>query len=146
MPVIVPQFEIQSITAGIVKLFDKDAFRLHVLMEGKRWEAEKYPKRRYMQLIKETKPNSIKQQKYYRKVLCQWAGGELGYSGSEMHGVYQGQGFFTVVGNDGLPRVRSTAIGEWTTVEWEAKMVEIRRWLAEDRGIPAPEPNQCTWL
>ena len=42
-----------------------------------------------------------------------------------------------------MPEItRSTALGQWTTAEWEDYMDFLRRWAVEQFGIVIEEPNQ----
>lgn len=90
---------------------------------------------------RETKSNSGPQQRYYRGVIVPTIAQQLGYTNNECHGVLQYK-FFTETDDNGLTRIRSTKQGEWTTVEWEKKMTEIRMWCQEQFGLYIPLPNE----
>lgn len=100
--------------------------------EGKRGE---------MTIAIESKTNSKPQQRYYRGVIVKMLAEEIGESVDRMHQILAAK-FFVYVDNNGRSYVRSTEIGEWTTIEWEEKMREIRSWAWDFLNLNIPEPNQ----
>jgi hypothetical protein len=88
-----------------------------------------------------TKPNSRKQQCYYRGVVIPHIAEHTGYSVDEVHGVLQKAGLWDDVLPDGTVTVKSTSIGKWTTAEWENRMTRIRAW-AINIGVIIPSPNE----
>jgi hypothetical protein len=138
----IPEFEIREVHKGVVKLIDKQCY-VDYLFRVEQW-MKRSKKRWYLPgPHAEVRANTRRQQKYYRKVMCEFGGAELGYHGDEMHAILQAM-FFTYENERGLKYVRSTALGEWDTMEWEDKMSEIRQWFAE-QNIYIPLPNETQY-
>jgi len=138
-----PEFEIREVKKGKVVLYDPSSWGTY-LLRVQQW-MKRSQKRWFLPAPHaEIKANTRAQQKYYRKVICEFGGAELsGYRGDEMHAIIQANHF--IYQNDrGEDYVRTTALGEWTTVEWETKMDEIRQWFAE-KGVVIPLPNETQW-
>lgn len=89
----------------------------------------------------ETKENSRQQQRYYRGVVVPEIAKHIGESVKYAHEILQYK-FFTETDDNGFTRVRSTKLGEWTTVEWEEKMDEIRQWAQDFLGVRIALPNE----
>jgi hypothetical protein len=135
-----PEFEIRQIKQGKLFLYDKDAYHLY-LLRAEQW-MKRSKKRWFLGAPHaEVKANSREQQKYYWKIMCEFGGAELGYTAKEMHAIHQAE-HFTYENEKGVKYIRSTAIGEWDTMEWEDKMTEIRQWFSE-QTIYIPLPNEA---
>lgn len=90
---------------------------------------------------KARRPNTRPEQNYYRGVVVQMIADEIGETPQRAHEILQAE-FFTYIDDCGFRFVRSTAIGEWTTAEWEEKMQEIRMWASDFLGVSIPLPNE----
>ena len=95
-------------------------------------------------LWRHEKDNSRGQQKYYRKVVCEWVGQQEPFlcSGNEMHGVYQKQGFWDELTQSGVPYIESTAIGKWSTPEFMRRIEKISHWLLHTFEIILPTQDE----
>ena len=98
-----------------------------------------------------TRDNTPNQQRYYRGVVVPFIAQQIGESNDRTHEILQAK-FFVYYRDDGLSYIRSTAIGEWSTVEWEEKMQEIREWAHDwfsseenPSGLQIPLPNEIVW-
>lgn len=98
-------------------------------------------KRVAITLCAESRPNSKPQQRYFRGVVVKMISEHTGDDVKSTYAHLQGQ-FFLYYDKNNKPYVRSTEIGEWTTVEWEEKMQEIRVWAFNFLGINIPLPNE----
>ena len=88
-------------------------------------------------------PNSLAQQRYYRKVVVQCVAKAMGESDLEyVHKILADDFFRELVQVDGKEQwiTKSTTLGNWTTVAWENKMTEIRSWYREFFGGEIPLP------
>ena len=142
MSKVVAQFEMRGIKKGVVNLVDPDNWKMALWKLEKSWPGLK--RKRYLAILAEEVENTRQEQKYYRKVLCEWVGEQdpFNCSGEQMHGTYQAQGFWTDQTESGMPFIKSTALGLWSTVEFEKRLQNIRQWLWDDFGIRAPLPNE----
>ena len=93
---------------------------------------------------KKTKKNSRQEQRYYRGVIIPFIANEIGHSNDMTHSILQPM-FFKAIDEKGFEYIRSTSLNNWTTVEWEAKVEEIRKWSYEFLGIVIPLPNEITY-
>lgn len=85
---------------------------------------------------------SNKQNRYYRGVVVKLIAEECGYTTDRAHGELL-ELFFKVVPDDGgRAYIRSTALDNWDTVDWEEKMQEIRQWASEFLNLFIPLPNE----
>ena len=90
------------------------------------------------------KPNTLSEQRYYRKVVLGYIAEQMGETNmDEVHRIVADMFFREpiIVNGEEFMITRSTAIGQWTTTEWEAKMTEIRNWYREffnGKEIPLP--------
>lgn len=91
-----------------------------------------------------TRPNSRKQQKYFYKVIVGELAKHLGYSLDEMERELD-EKFFRYEDARGTMYTRSKAIGEWTTVEFEDKMQEIREWAYTELNVQIPLPGEIEY-
>lgn len=90
---------------------------------------------------KARRPNTRPEQNYYRGVIIKMIADEIGETPQRTHEILQAE-FFTYQDECGFKYVRSTAIGEWSTAEWEDKMQEIRMWASDFLGLCIPLPNE----
>jgi hypothetical protein len=90
-------------------------------------------------------PNSLAQQRYYRKVVVKYIAEAMGESDTQyVHETIADMFFEELVSVDGKEQwiTKSTALGNWSTVEWELKMQEVRNWAREFLNIEIPLPNE----
>lgn len=141
---IVALFEIRNIKKCVINLVDPDSWKMAVWKLEKSWDNLKT--KRYLAIVSETRDNTRSEQRYYRKVLCEWVGQQDPFycSGEEMHGIYQTNGFWNDYTESGVPFIKSTSLGSWTTVEFEERLQNIRQWLL-DKNILAPLPNEVMY-
>jgi hypothetical protein len=90
------------------------------------------------------KANTRAEQRYFHAVIVRSIAEEIGESEERAFEILQAQ-FFTYEDTKGRKYVRSTALGEWTTVEWESKISEIRAWALDFLNLNIPLPNQCDY-
>lgn len=90
---------------------------------------------------KARRPNTRQEQNYYRGVIVKMIAEEIGETPQRMHEILQAE-FFTYIDDCGYKYVRSTAVGEWSTQEWEEKMAEVRMWAYDFLGLNIPLPNE----
>ena len=127
-----------TVEKGKLVPVNKDRFLLHCCtLEGK--PVEIIVRRRYAK-------KSNKQNKYYRAVVVKLIGHEMGYRDTstelgKVHGILLDK-FFRETDDKGNTYIRSTKLDEWKTVEWEAKMGEIRQWASEFLNTYIPLPNE----
>jgi hypothetical protein len=95
-------------------------------------------------IARKSKANTRAEQRYFRAVVVRMIAQEIGESEQKAFEIIQAQ-FFTEKDTHGRSYVRSTALGEWTTVEWEAKMEDIRRWALDFLNLKIPLPNQIEY-
>jgi len=118
---------------------NKQDFIVHCCkLEGKPVEA--IIRRRYSQ-------KSNKQNKYYRGVVVKLIAESMGYRDTSteletVHGILLDK-FFRETDDKGNIYIRSTRLNKWKTVEWEAKMSEIRQWASEFLNTFIPLPNEA---
>ena len=92
----------------------------------------------------ESKTNSKPQQRYYRGVVVKMLADHIGESYERMHELLQ-PAFFMYQDSKERNYIRSTEIGEWTTVEWEERMDAIRKWAFDFHNLIIPLPNEIEW-
>jgi len=90
---------------------------------------------------KKTKEKSNKQNKYFRAVVVDLIAKHCGYTNEKAFGVLQLK-FFKYTDENGLEYIKSTKLTEWNTVDWEAKMSEIRQWASEFLNLYIPKPRE----
>lgn len=93
----------------------------------------------------EERPNTRPQQRYFRAVIVPCLA-EC-YGEKDLQAAYEDikAQFFIYERPDGKKYVRSTELGEWTTIEWENKMDEIRHWALEFHNCKIPLPNEADY-
>jgi hypothetical protein len=141
MKKIVPAFPVSSVTSYKITVDEKvrwDYFKWleyidFLIKSGKKVEV-------VVRTVK--KPSSSRQQRYYRGVVIPLIAEHTGYTVEETHGVLQSAGLWNDFLPDGKEYIRSTSEGNWTTVQWEERMENIRRWAME-LNIYIPLPNEC---
>jgi hypothetical protein len=92
-------------------------------------------------VTRKSKANTRSEQKYFHAVIIREIAREIGETDARTFEILQAQ-FFTEKDTKGRAYVRSTALGEWTTVEWERKMDEIRAWALAFLNLNIPLPNE----
>jgi hypothetical protein len=88
-----------------------------------------------------TKANTRPEQKYFRGVIVKDIAQEIGESEEMAFEIIQAK-FFEYEDALGRKYIRSTALGEWTTTEWEEKMSEIRQWALDFLNLRILLPNE----
>ena len=90
----------------------------------------------------EERPNTRSEQKFFRWGIARLAE-HIGYHEQEMFEEIQAK-FFLYERDNGTQYIRSTALGEWTTTEWEKKREEIWQWALEFHGYRIPMPDEIS--
>lgn len=143
MAKLVELFDIKEIRSGKVFLENADQYRIQIALAKRKMEGK--GKARYaLSLWRHEKDNSRGQQKYYRKVVCEWVGQQDPFlcSGKEMHGIYQRQGFWDEVTQSGVPYVQTTSLGSWTASEFSSRLEKISHWLLHSFDIVLPTQDE----
>jgi hypothetical protein len=97
----------------------------------------------YVVLEGETKKRSNQENRYYRGCVLPILAEAYGaVTADEMHGVLQGI-FWGEVTERGHWRIKSTT--EYSTVEFEEKMAQIRTWGSVELGCYVPTPNEISY-
>ena len=92
-------------------------------------------------VTRKSKANTRAEQKYFRGVIVKTIAAEIGEDERRAYEILQAQ-FFEYEDPSGRKYIRSTELGEWTTVDWEAKMEDIRRWALDFLNVRIPTPNE----
>lgn len=93
-----------------------------------------------IQPIRKIKTNE--QQRYYRGVICARLADHWGLTNQEAHEAI-GNEFLQYRPFPGGPRlIRTTALDEWNTIEWEKFMSRVRMWASQEHGVYIEEPNE----
>jgi hypothetical protein len=92
-------------------------------------------------VTRKARSNTKPQMRYYRGVVVKMIAAEIGEDEKRAHEIIQAQ-FFEYEDTLGRKYIRSTELGEWTTVEWESKMDEIRAWALQFLNLVIPLPNE----
>lgn len=108
------------------------------------WLLQHEGQRCYETLSVETKPNSRPQQKYFWGVIVESIAAETGDTPQHVYETLQPV-FFKYTDSKGREYIRSTELGEWTTIEWEEKMNEIRSWAQDFLNLRIPLPNEADY-
>jgi hypothetical protein len=87
------------------------------------------------------KMQSCSQRRYYWAVVVEIIADYFGYTPEEMHEIFKPM-FFKEHNDKGFEYIKSTTA--YLTVEFEAKLSNIRRWAAT-RGIYIPLPNEVQY-
>ncbi len=83
---------------------------------------------------------SIRQNKYYWKVIIGIVAEELGYTKDEAHEALAWHFLQVQEGDERLPKRRSTT--DLTVQEFEAYALQCRVFAAQTLGLDVPEPNE----
>jgi hypothetical protein len=95
-------------------------------------------------ICKRQKANTRSEQKYFYAVIVKMIADEIGESETRAFEIIQAQ-FFEYEDANGRKYIRSTALGEWTTVEWESRMQDIRQWAQDYLNLTIPTPNETDY-
>jgi hypothetical protein len=139
-------FDIQRIEKGKPFLDNPAQWRIKLALCKRKME-RKNAKRFAIGLWEHEVDNSRPQQKFYRKVLCEWVGQQEAFqcSGAVMHGIYQKEGFWDDVTPSGETYIKSTALGEWTQAEFSQRCTTIMHWLLHEREILTPTQEEVAF-
>jgi hypothetical protein len=97
----------------------------------------------YIVLEGEAKKRSNQENRYYRGCVLPILAEAYGViTADEMHGVLQPI-FWSVTDDRGNLRIKSTT--EYSTVEFEEKMAQIRTWASVELGAYVPLPNEISY-
>jgi len=135
MPRINHKFECEF-KAGRPMIVDTDGFRKECLqLEGKIG---------FVALIPFRKMKTNEQNRYYRGVVVKHFADEWGCTNEEAHEALSNEHLkYRPRPGSGMPAiVKSTALHEWNTAEWEDYMEHLRRWGAQEFGLYIELPNE----
>jgi len=96
----------------------------------------------YVALIPFRKMKTHEQNRYYRGVVVRRFAEEWGCSNEEAHQALSYEHLRYSPSPGMPPIVKSTALPEWNTAEWEDYMEFLRKWGAQEYGIYIELPNE----
>ena len=104
-------------------------------LEGKRGFVVAIPFRRL---------KTNEQNRYYRGVVVKRFADEWGCTNKEAHEAlsWEHLKYRPNPGSGMPPIIKSTALSEWSTAEWEDYMEFLRRWGAQEHGLYIELPNE----
>lgn len=111
--------------------------------EGFKKNCEKLEgKKGFVSIIPFRKTKTNEQNRYYRGVVVQIFADYWGSTNEEAHQALSSE-HLKYDHKPGMPSlIKSTALTEWSTGEWEDYMTYLRNWGAAEFGIYIPEPNE----
>lgn len=132
-----------TIDKGKPVLYNPGKFKMYCCtLSGKECE---------LTLRQKRKKKSNKQNRYYRAVVVKLIAQAMGYRDTSteleiVHGILLNK-FFRETDDKGNTYIRSTKLDNWSTIEWEGKMGEIRQWAAEffEPSCYVPLPNEVEY-
>ena len=96
----------------------------------------------YISVIPFRKMKTNEQNRYYRGVVVAIFADYWGCTNEEAHQALSNE-HLKYYPKPNMPvLIKSTALSEWSTVEWEDYMVFLRNWGASEFGLYIPEPNE----
>lgn len=99
-------------------------------------------KKGYITVMPFRKMKTNEQNKYYRGVVVQRLADYWGYTNEEAHQAISTEHLKVTI-HDGVPPIiKSTALSEWNTEEWEQYMTFLRNWASSEFGVYIEEPNE----
>jgi len=99
-------------------------------------------KKGYLIAVPYTKMKSHNQNKYYWAVIIKRLGEYWGTSPQETHQAISNQ-FLQQTIREGMPPIiKSTAMAEWSTGDWEEYCTMLRTWAANDFGVRIETPDE----
>lgn len=117
--------------------FENPGQRDFFLKECKRLRGKKG----YISIIPWRKIKTNEQNRYYRGVVVQRLADYWGLSNEDAHQAISNE-HLRFTSDLGFSLVKTTALNEWGTGEWEDYMSHLRQWAIEKHGVYIEEPNE----